>query len=135
LDVRDWSLDEGRQALRGKLLYVTHDSITVSQSGVPRRAAFSSLSGEDMDYVQRVVALHGMAKFDPPPAPAGIVASGVVSSPNTSPPPSSQPAPLGVAVPKSAHMSAYEVGVAIGYSLGFVLMLVAIAAILMKVLT
>jgi|GEM_PF-4926595 hypothetical protein len=135
LDVRDWSLNEGQRALRGKLLYVTHDSVTISVGGVPRKESFSQLSAEDMDYVQQIVALHGMAKFDPPAASAGVVTSGVVSAP-TSPPPStsSQASQSGISMAKSVPMSAYEVGVAVGYSLGFVLLLVTIAAVLMKVL-
>jgi hypothetical protein len=133
LDVRDWSLDEDQRAMRGKLLYVTHDSITVSEGGLPQKARFPTLSSEDMDYVQRVIALHGMAKFDPPPAPAGIVYSGVTAAEST-PATSSQASTPTVAIAKSVPMSAYEVGVAVGYSLGFVLLLVTIAAILMKVL-
>jgi hypothetical protein len=138
-DVRDWSLDEDRRALRGKLLYVTHESVTISEGGTPRKTPFSSLSPEDMDYVQRIVALHGMAKFDPPGAPAGVVYDGVVQK--TTPTPSdSQTSASGVAVSsgvklaKTQAMSAYEVGVAIAWSLGFVLLLVTIAAVLMKVL-
>ncbi|MCI0358592.1 MAG: hypothetical protein L0211_08920 [Planctomycetaceae bacterium] len=133
LDVRDWSLSDDQRALRGKLLYVTHDSVTISERGVPRKEPFSQLSAEDMDYVQRIVALQGMAKFDPPAASAGVVSSGVVSAP-ASPPVSSQPAHSRITMPKSASMSAYEVTVAIFYSLGFVLLLVTIAAVLMKVL-
>ena len=137
LEVRDWSLDEDRRALRGKLQYVTHDSITVSEGSMPRKVTFSSLSGEDMDYVQRVVALHGMARFDPPAAPAGIVYSGVAAVETSSSAPSgasTSPSQSSIEMAKSVPMSAYEIGVATGYSLAFVLLLVAIAAILMKVL-
>ena len=139
-DVRDWSLDEDRRALRGKLLYVTHESITISEGGVPRKTPFGSLSAEDMDYVQRIVALHGMAKFDPPGAPAGIVYSGSAAE-KTSPPPSDTQASSsgatvssGVHLAKTEAMSAYEVVVAMVWSLGFVLLLVTIAAVLMRVL-
>ncbi len=134
LDVRDWSLDEDRWAIRGQLQYVTHDLVTISEGGVPRKTPFSTLSAEDMDYVQRLVALHGMAKFDPPGAPAGVVYEGVAAE-KSSPPPEDANATLSsVSIVKSEAMSGWEVTKAIFYSLAFVLLLVAIAAILMKVL-
>jgi len=133
-DVRDWSLDDGARAIRGKLQYVTHDSVTISEGGLPRKAAFKQLSAEDMDYVQRLVALQGMAKFDPPGAAAGLVYEGVAKQPPT-PEAESKPVTTSGGLLKSEAMSAWEVTKAIFYSLAFVLLLVAIAAILMKVLT
>jgi hypothetical protein len=132
-DIRDWSLDEDRRAIRGKLQYVTHDSVTISEGGVPRKVAFSSLSAEDMDYVQRLVALMGMARFDPPGAAAGLVFEGVAKE--QSAPEAAAPAPASIGLLKSEAMSAWEVTKAIFCSLAFVLLLVVIAAVLMKVLT
>jgi hypothetical protein len=75
-----------------------------------------------------------MAKFDPPGAAAGLVYEGVSKEPPAPEANPKPPTPSGGLL-KSEAMSAWEVTKAIFYSLAFVLLLIVIAAILMKVLT
>jgi hypothetical protein len=129
IEVRDWSLDNNQRALRGQLLYVTHDRVAVGQAGAPHWTSFRSISPEDKEYVRRMVEQFGMARFDPPPPPAGVIyGKSDGSGQNNS-------ADDHIRLARNEPLSYYETFVALGSGCGLVLFVVLVGAIIIRTLT